>query len=125
MYLPSLLVGVVFTRCPGVRYCGSTTVVLAPGGSVLSVSLQPKFRVSEVEAELLGAAASRAGVSMSAFSKRAALDAALALVGDEALPALPAAYRRVVRLCPQDGCIWREFGNPSAVCPTHGRAVAQ
>jgi hypothetical protein len=27
---------------------------------------------------------------------------------------------RVARVCPREGCFWREFGNPDAQCPQHG-----
>ena len=32
---------------------------------------------------------------------------------------------RVARVCPKDDCNWREFGNPQAKCPEHGRGADQ
>lgn len=33
---------------------------------------------------------------------------------------------RHARVCPhKDGCMWRRFGDPKAVCPEHRRGVDQ
>jgi hypothetical protein len=86
---------------------------------------QPKFRCDDAEAELLASAAKMTGKTVSAFVKSAALDTALVMTSGRAavtMP-LPRAYKRVARNCPTAGCIWREFGNPLAVCPTHGHGA--
>ena len=33
--------------------------------------------------------------------------------------------RRDARVCPKDDCNWRQFGEPEAVCPEHGKGVDQ
>lgn len=32
---------------------------------------------------------------------------------------------RIAIMCPKEECGWREFGNPDAKCPTHGKGVVQ
>lgn len=44
---------------------------------------------------------------------------------DEQLPIVGVVGPRRARVCPSDGCIWRDFGDPKAVCPSHGKGMDQ
>jgi len=32
---------------------------------------------------------------------------------------------RIARVCPTKECDWRQFSDPTAVCPEHGRGIFQ
>lgn len=105
------------------------------------MTMQPKFRVTDAEEKLLVSAARTAGLTVSAFAKHSTLQAAGAFrpvptslaeqvneqLGAQVLTSASGKRMRVVsaRVCPQPGCIWRAFGKPEAICPTHGTGVDQ